>query len=133
MDRIDELLLDWYEWSQGYNPGTDYQAFDSTCAHFRSSRQWLEHDDIDAEIEWSRKKSVGKVIEPMIQKLDLRARVAVNTAMRNFSAGASVWSSVRVDAVDVEYLRAKRVLCPMLVAVGLLDKKACQSVLVVAD
>ena len=96
MDRIDELLLDWYEWSQGYNPGTDYSAFDSTCAQFRTSRQWMEYDDLDAEVEWQRKKAVGRVVEPMILKLDLRARVAINTACRNFSSGAQVFSSVRI-------------------------------------
>ncbi|NIE67462.1 hypothetical protein F3J17_26695 [Burkholderia sp. Ax-1719] len=122
MDRIDELLLDWYEWSQGYNPGTDYQAFDSTCAHFRSSRQWMDYEELDAQVEWSRKKSVGKVIEPMIQKLDLRARVAVNTAMRNFSSGASVWSSVRVDAFDEDYARAKLILLPLMIGAGLIER-----------
>lgn len=126
MDRIDDLLLDWYEWSEGYNPRTDYQAFDGTCAQFRSSRQWMDFEDLDAEVEWQRKKSVGRAIEPMILKLDLRARVAINTMCRNFSDGADVWSSVRVSDLDAEYARAKAILCPKLVAAGLLDKDACK-------
>jgi hypothetical protein len=128
MDRIDELLFDWWEWSQGFNPGTEYQAFDSTCAQYRSSRQWMDYEDLDAEVEWQIKKSHGKAIEPMILKLDLRARVAVNTAMRNFASGADVWSSVRVDENDDEYARAKAILCPQMVAAGMLEKGACKTV-----
>ncbi|QBQ99240.1 hypothetical protein [Paraburkholderia pallida] len=130
MDRIDELLLDWYEWSMGYNAGTDYQAFDSTCAHFRSSRQWMDYDELDAEVEWSRKKSIGRQLEPMIQRLDTRARVAINASMRNFLSGASVWGSARLGdglSLDAEYGRAKAILCPQMVAVGILDRSVCGS------
>jgi hypothetical protein len=126
MDRIDELLLDWWEWSLGYNPGTDYQAFDGTCAQFRSSRQWMEYDDLDAEVEWQRKKSVGRAIEPMILKLDLRARIAVNTECRNMSDGVDVWSTIRVSNQAQEYARAKVILCPMMVAEGLIEKSVCK-------
>lgn len=130
MDRIDELLLDWYEWSQGYNPGTDYQAFDGTCAQYRSSRQWMEFEDLDAEVEWNLKKATGKVLEPMIQQLDLRARVAINIAMRNFSSGAAVWSSPRLGdnfQAGAEYERAKDLLRPKLIAAGMIDKGTCKS------
>lgn len=126
MDRIDELLLDWYEWSTGYNPGTDYSAFDSTCAQFRSSRQWMDYEDLDAEVEWSRKKAIGKVVEPMVMRLDLRARMAVNTACRNFSDGFTVWTNIRVGNQEDEYARAKAILCPMMVASGLVDRQACK-------
>lgn len=127
MDAIDDLLLDWYEWSQGFNPGTDYQAFDGTCAQFRSSRQWMDYDDLDAEVEWQRKKGVGKVIEPMIQKLDLKARVAINTECRNMSSGAQVWASIRVDDQHMQYCRAKAILRPMLVAAGLIERDTCKT------
>lgn len=126
MDRIDELLLDWYEWSQGFNPGTDYSGWDSTCAQFRTSRQWMDYDDLDAEVEWQRKKAVGKVVEPMVLKLDLRARVAVNTECRNMSDGSAVWSSIRISDQAVEYARAKALLCPMMVAAGLVERDACK-------
>lgn len=126
MDAIDELLLDWFEWSQGYNPGTDYAAFDSTCAQFRTSRQWMDFEDLDAEVEWQRKKAIGKTVEPMVQKLDLRARIAVNTACRNFASGAWVWSNIRVGDQEDEYARAKAILCPMLVSAGLVEKSTCK-------
>jgi hypothetical protein len=126
MDRIDELLLDWFEWSLGYNPGTGYSAFDSTCAQFRTSRQWMDYEDLDAEVEWQRKKAVGKVVEPMVMKLDLRARMAVNTVMRNFSDGSKVWSNARVGNQEDEYARAKSILCPMMVAAGLVDRSECK-------
>jgi len=129
MDRVDELLLDWYEWSQGYNPGVDYQGFDSSTSQFRSSRQWMDYDDLDAEVEWSLKKSVGKTLEPMIQKLDLRSRVAINTMMRNFQIGVQVWSNPRLGNwvdLETEYKRAKAILCPQMVAAGLIERDACK-------
>jgi hypothetical protein len=126
MDKIDELLCDWWEWSQGYNPGTGYSGFDSTCAQFRTSRQWMDYEDLDAEVEWQRKKGVGKIVEPMVQKLDLHARIAVNVACRNFSAGVDVWSSARLPDAEGEYARAKSILCPMMVAEGILDRNSCK-------
>lgn len=126
MDKIDDLLYDWYTWSQGYNPGTDYSAFDSTCAQFRTSRQWMEYEDLDAEVEWNRKKYIGKLVEPMVNKLDLRGRLAVNSAMLNFSVGANVWSSYRTAEED--YARAKAILCPMMVKAGLVERNECKEV-----
>lgn len=129
MDKVDDLLYDWYIWSQGYNPGTDYSAFDSTCAQFRTSRQWMEYEDLDAEVEWNRKKYIGKIVEPMVQMLDLRGRMAVNTAMSNFAAGASVWVNARfADTQEEDYERAKAFLCPKLVSVGLVERNECKEV-----
>lgn len=125
MDRIDELLMDWWVWSQGYNAGTCYQAFDSTCAQYRSSRQWMDFDDLDAEVEKSLQKAHGRAIEPMILRLDLNARIAVNAQMRNFASGVAVWDSVRIANLDAEYARAKAILCPQMVAAGLIEKAAC--------
>ena len=122
MDKIDELLLDWWEWSLGYNSGTDYKAFDSTCAQFRTSRQWMEYDELDQEVEWNRKKAIGKQLEPMILQLDLRARVAINTECRNMSDGVDVWSCVRTDSQFDEYCRAKEILRPKLVSAGLIER-----------
>lgn len=126
MDRIDELLLDWWEWSQGFNPGVGYQAFDSTTAQYRSSNQWLTPGDLYDEVEQALKKAHGKEIEPMIQKLDLRARIAVNAKMRNFACGVTVWDSSRVENLDEEYERAKAILCPHMVAAGLVERGTCK-------
>jgi hypothetical protein len=128
MDRIDELLLDWYEWQAGYTPNLDYGGAEPACRDFRISRQWMDYDDLDAEVERNLKASVGKVVEPMIQKLDTRSRLAINTAMRNFMAGASVWVNPRhADTQEVDYARAKAILCPQMVAAGLLDKAEYKS------
>lgn len=127
MDRIDELLLDWYEWQSGYTPNLDYGGAEPACRDFRISRQWMDYDDLDAEVERNLKESVGKVLEPMIHRLDMRSRLAVNTAMRNFGAGATVWVNPRhSDTQDADYSRAKAILCPQMVAAGLLEKGACK-------
>jgi hypothetical protein len=129
MDRIDELLLDWYEWQAGYTPNLGHGGADPACRDFRISRQWMDYDDLDAEVEMNLRASVGKVIEPMILKLDMRSRLAINTAMRNFGAGASVWVNPRhAETQDEDYERAKAILCPQMVAAGLVEKSACKPV-----
>jgi hypothetical protein len=128
MDRIDELLLDWYTHSQSYTPALGYGRADPACREFRTSRQWMDFDDLDAEVERNRQAGVAKTVEPMVMKLDLRGRMAVNTMCRNFAAGSQVWSTVRVENLEQEYERAKAILCPMMVAEGLIDKTACKPV-----
>lgn len=119
MDKIDELLMQHYEWSQGYAPALGFGRADPTCRDFRISRQWMDYDDLDAAVEWNLKESTGKALEPLIQKLETRYRVSINAAMRNFQAGVSVW--------NVEhYEEAKEILCPKLVMLGLIDKATCK-------
>lgn len=129
MDKIDELLLDWYEWQSSYTPNLDYGGADPACRDFRISRQWMDYDDLNDEVERNLKEAVGKVLEPMIQKLDMRSRLAINTAMRNFGAGAKVWVNPRhADTQDEDYARSKAILCPQMVLVGLLERNACKPV-----
>jgi len=127
MDRIDDLLLQWYEWQAGYAPHLGHGGAEPACRDFRISRQWMDYDDLNDEVEWNLKEATGKLIEPLIQKLDMRSRLAINTAMRNFGAGASVWVNPRhADTQDEDYARAKAILCPQLVSIGLLEKGTCK-------
>jgi len=127
MDKIDELLLDWYEWNEAYTPPLDYGKAEPACRDFRISRQWMDYDDLNAEVEWNLKAAIGKVVDPMVQKLNLRARMAINVAMMNFQAGFSVWGNPRYpDAQPEDYERAKAILCPQMVAAGLIEREWCK-------
>lgn len=127
MDKIDELLLDWHDWSRAYAPALDYGKAEPACRDFRISRQWMDYDDLNDEVERNLKAAVGKVLEPMIHKLDMRSRLAINTAMLNFGAGVTVWVNPRhAETQDEDYARAKAILCPQMVEAGLLDKSACK-------
>lgn len=131
MDRIDELLLDWYEWQSSYSPALDFGSADPACRNFRASRQWMEYDELNEEVEANQRAYVGKLIEPMIHRLDMRSRLAINTAMRNFGAGCTVWINPRhSDTQDADYARAKTILCPQLVSAGLVEKAACLDFLI---
>lgn len=126
MDRIDELLCDWYEYQLGYTPDLDYGGADPACRDFRISRQWMDFDDLNEEVERNLKASVGKIIEPMVQALDTRSRLAINTAVRNFLSGSATWVNPRYPQTqDEDYARAKAILCPKMVAAGLAEKRAC--------
>jgi hypothetical protein len=127
MDRVDELLYDWYTWQDSYTPLLDYGGAEPACRDFRISRQWMDYDDLNDEVEANQRSYVGKLVEPMVQKLDMRSRLAINTAMRNFGAGVTVWINPRhADTQDADYARAKAILYPQLVAAGLLERSACK-------
>jgi hypothetical protein len=127
MDKIDELLLDWYEWSRGYGLPLGYGKAEPACRDFRISRQWMDYDDLNAEVEYNLKESVGKVLEPMIHKLDVRSRLAINTAMSNFYSGSKVWVNPRYpETQDEDYARAKAILCPQMVSAGLIERTLCR-------
>lgn len=127
MDAIDQVLLDAYEWQQDYRPGLDYGKSEPACRDFRISRQWMDYDDLNAEVEWNLKAATGKIVEPLIQALDMRHRLAINTAMRNFINGSQVWINPRYpETQEEDYARAKAILCPQLVAANLIDKETCK-------
>ncbi|WP_017773824.1 hypothetical protein [Paraburkholderia kururiensis] len=118
MDEIDQILLDWYEWSQKYDPAPTYRSADSTCGGFRSSRQWMSYEELDEEVESNFKATIGRAVEPFIFQLSMRHRVAIQAQMLNFQAGVSVWCMARSTRED--YDDAKQILKPMLRAHGIL-------------
>lgn len=126
MDRIDELLFDWFEWSRSYAPALGHGGAEPACRGFQISRQWMDYDDLNEEVERNLTAMHGRAIEPMVLRLDTRYRLAINTAMSNFAVGASVWVNPRhPDTQQHDYAEAKAILCPQMVAVGLLEKRAC--------
>jgi hypothetical protein len=127
VDKIDEVLLDWYEWTQAYSPALGHGKADAACRDFRISRQWMDYDDLNEEVERKLKEAIGKIVEPMVQKLDIRGRLALNTAMMNFGAGATVWVNPRhADTQETDYARVKVILCPQLALAGLIEKDDCK-------
>lgn len=122
-DRIDEILLDWYGWSSAYTPKLGYGNADPACRGFRSNRQWMTRAELSDEVDGRLRAETGRLVEPLIEALGLRERVAVNTAMRNFLAGARVWRNPRwPETQDADYACAKSLLRPQFVARGLLER-----------
>lgn len=123
MDAIDRLLLDWHEWQLGYEPVRGYPPDAGFSEGFRSSRQWMDLDALNDEVDAQLRESVGRVIDPLILKLDLRLRIAISTAVRNLYAGTIVWTNPRwPNAQDADYVRAKSTLAPALLSRGLITR-----------
>ncbi|SAK62552.1 hypothetical protein AWB76_03267 [Caballeronia temeraria] len=113
-DEIDDLLVDWYGWSSTYQGVAGYARTDATCRGFRISRQW---DDLSDTVDAQLRESVGKIVEPIVERLDIRLRIAVNTAVRNFRAGRTVFRNPRYpETQDADYAKAKQVMRPQLAA-----------------
>lgn len=124
MDRIDSLLLDWHEWQLGYEPVRGYPPDAGFGQSFRSSRQWMDHDELNEEVELKLREHVGRIVDPLVMALDVRLRIAVATAVRNLYAGSQVWVNPRWPGTqEADYASAKVVLGPALVLCGLLPRE----------
>lgn len=122
LDEIDQLLVDYYEWSQAYSEATGYGRVSASCRDFRSnSRQWMDYDEIGEEVDARLKAETGRAVEPMVLALPMRERIAATTAMRNFVAGRDVWRNPRYpETQDEDYSRAKDLLRPAMMNRGLI-------------
>lgn len=123
-DEIDDALYAWYKWAAGYQEVHAHSGCDPTCRDFRASRQWMDYNDLNDLVDYQLQKTKGELIDPLIQKLGLRHRVAVNTAMRNMDCGGSVWSSNRYpETQEEDYRETKEMLRPKLASLGLVNLK----------
>jgi hypothetical protein len=120
-DEIDDILFDWFKYSQSYQPALGYGRADSTCRDFTISRQWMEYDELSEIVDHKLREGIAKAVEPMIFELTLRQRMAIQTAMRNMEAGRDVWTNPRYPGTqEWDYKEAKEALRPKLFAKGLL-------------
>ncbi|PRE20311.1 hypothetical protein [Burkholderia multivorans] len=122
-DEIDEILYHWYRWSNGFTEVRSYSGSDSTCRDFRISRQFMDHSDLNDLVDYQIRKTIGERVEPMIHKLAMKHRIAINVAMKNMEVGAKVWHNARYpDAREADYEEAKALLRPKFIAEGLVER-----------
>lgn len=114
-DQIDVLLADWWWWSHESEPVKGYADCAAGFEEYRSG--WRDSADLaDAAADRAR-DAISEAVDFCISSIDLRARVAINTEMRNRYSGAQVWSSIRLPGpIEDEYARAKDLLRPALEA-----------------
>ncbi len=123
MDDIDAVLVNWYQWSEGFRPVAGYSGADSTCRDFRISNQWMDYDDLSEVVDYQLLTTAGEAVEPIVLTLNVQHRVAVMTAMRNFIAGSQVFKNPRSPATqDADYASAKATMRPALFAKGLINR-----------
>ncbi|MEK6418436.1 MAG: hypothetical protein V4801_02450 [Burkholderia gladioli] len=121
-DEIDELLYEWYRWSNGFTAVRAYAGVDSTCRDFQISRQFMDYSDLNDLVDYQIRRSIGERVEPFIHKMSIRHRVAVNVAMANMHIGATVWHNARYPmAKEEDYEDAKATLRPKFVVEGLVN------------
>ncbi|MBN3758383.1 hypothetical protein G3N95_36120 [Paraburkholderia sp. Tr-20389] len=124
MDTIDRALLAWHEWNSGWQPCASYPRDASFAGQYHSSSQWATPEDTDDVIDRHLVEQTARLLDPLVAALDVRLRIAINMAMRNFEAGASVWRNPRSPATqEADYARAKRLLAPKLMALGLIGRE----------
>lgn len=122
-DDIDHLLIEWYEWSEGYRPVAGYKGADSTCRDFKISNQWMDYQELSEQVDHHLLGMTGEIVEPIVMALNIKHRVAVMTAVRNFAAGSIVFTNPRSPATqDVDYVSAKEAMRPKMIAKGLIKR-----------
>ncbi len=123
MDEIDRVLTDWYEWSQGYRPVAGYKGVDSTCGDFKISNQWMDYSELSDLVDYQVKAGIGEAVDPIVLALPLRHRIAVQTAVRNFAAGAVLHRNPRYPETQVEdYAEAKLSMRAKLIAAEVVQR-----------
>lgn len=120
VDIVDELLMDWYEWTQTYVPPVSYRAADASCAGYQSSKQY-SYEDLDDDVVVELRSTIGRAVEPFIDQLSQRHRCAIQAQMLNFQAGAQVWHNAR--ALEEDYAAARQILRQMFRAHGIFTLK----------
>lgn len=119
-DEIDELLAEWWWWCRESAPVKGYADCAAGFSEYRSG--WRDSADLADAAEDRARDAISEAVDACIASIDLRARIAINTEMRNRFSGAKVWSSVRVQgSLADEYVRAKELLRPALEARFLVD------------
>jgi hypothetical protein len=116
-DEIDDLLADWYDWQQSYRPKLGYGRADPACRDYRS--RGTDSDDLADIAEARSRKVICEAVDACVSKLQLPARIAIQTEMRNRFVGARVWGSGR--ATEIGYVEAKDLLRPILEARDLIQ------------
>lgn len=123
-DEIEELLEDWYDWQRSYSAKLGYERASSACRGYQAG--WRESADLADIADERARRMTCEAVEACVSRLDLRARVAIQTEMRDRFSGSRVWSSIRLPGdLTVEYDRAKAMLEPMLIDCGLIER-ACK-------
>ena len=83
----------------------------------------MDHSELSDLVDYQIRKTIGERVEPLIHKLGIKHRIAVNVAMKNMEVGAKVWHNPRYpDAQETDYSEAKQMLRPKLIAEGLLER-----------
>lgn len=94
---LDDLLCEWFRWSQGYQP----VAAHGTSAMFagvKSSRQW---DSENEATDGSLHNEQMKTVDFNVNEMEPLHRTAIGIQARNLVTGRSVWTSARLP-VDVQ-------------------------------
>lgn len=121
-EAVLDTLLEWYEFQAEYRPKLGFERRASESSGFRISRQWLDDNELDDEIDTQLRAQRAEQIERCVDRLEPRFRAAIQTEMRNRLAGATVFSSARNAGTHEADLRAALALLkPMLSARDLLD------------
>ncbi|MCA7085836.1 hypothetical protein K7G19_19795 [Cupriavidus sp. DB3] len=121
-DAIDDLLVEWYEYEDSYRPALGYGRADPACRNYRPGR-YRDSDELAELAERSARRQVCEAVGDCVRRLELRHRIAIQTVMRNWLSGATVWRAGRLNGEDPEaiYAEAKRALAPLLRARSLIE------------
>ncbi len=124
-DEIDAVLTDWYEWSQAYQPVAGYSGADSTCRDFRISNQWMDYEDLSVTVDRQLRAATGEAVDPIVLALPVRHRIAVQTAVRNFAVGLTLYRNPRFpETQDDDYAVAKESMRAKLMAKNLIKRSS---------
>ena len=115
--QIDDLLVDWIEWSRAYRPNLGAPRVAVYAGKAGDGDVYIDHDELDRRI----KSASASQIDFEIEQLDLPLRIAVGIVAMNKFNKVAVFRHARFSREELmsNYSKAKALLLPKLVKRGL--------------
>lgn len=121
-ERIEELLMTWYEWARAYRPALGAPRVSPYGRGADSGDVYADGDEIDARL----RAADAEAVDACLNELTWQARAAVGLHMAAKAADARVLRNPRMTAEEAHqaYQQAKLDLVPMLRRRGMLKMAA---------
>jgi len=94
--KLNRLLAQWYEWTQGYRHTRGYNGSDATCRDYNTPTHWdWRNGAQDERAEQVRMQGVDRAIRKVPNE-PMPWRLALEFQAMNLHSEAKVWSSPRL-------------------------------------
>ncbi|OZI26703.1 hypothetical protein CAL26_05110 [Bordetella genomosp. 9] len=121
-ERIEELLMTWYEWARAYRPALGAPKVSPYGRGADSSDVYADGDEIDSRL----RAADAEAVDACLNELTWQARAAVGLSMAEKASDARVLRnpSMTLEEAHQHYQQAKLDLVPLLRRRGMLQMAA---------
>jgi hypothetical protein len=122
--RLNELLVMWHEFRQGYSCGQGFAGRDATCRDFQTPTHWdWKNGALDGRVDAITAQGVSDAVDT-IPNTPRRWNTALSFEARNLASRVAVWTSPVLpkdrEELEILVLEARTMLTDKLRKAGIL-------------